>query len=67
MIGLQLLFTYWPWMNQTFRSAPLDQTEWWLIIGWGLIIYGLVGIEKTLRRWIAHKPKDVFHETLISH
>ena len=66
MIGLQLLFTYWPWMNQTFRSAPLDQTEWWLIIGWGLIIYGLVGIEKTLRRWIAHKPKDVFHETLIS-
>jgi Ca2+-transporting ATPase len=66
MIGLQLLFTYWPWMNQTFRSAPLDQTEWWLIIGWGLIIHGLVGIEKTLRRWIAHKPKDVFHETLIS-
>ena len=66
MIGLQLLFTYWPWMNQTFRSAPLGQTEWWLIIGWGLIIYGLVGIEKALRRWISHKPKDVFHETLIS-
>ncbi len=66
MIGLQLVFTYWPWMNQTFRSAPLDQTEWWLIIGWGLIIYGLVGIEKALRRWISHKPKDVFHETLIS-
>ena len=30
MIGLQLLFTYWLWMNQTFRSAPLDLTEWWL-------------------------------------
>ena len=66
MIGLQLLFTYWPWMNQTFRSAPLGQTEWWLIIGWGLIIYGLVGIEKALRRWISHKPKETFHANSIS-
>jgi len=66
MIGLQLLFTYWPWMNQTFRSAPLALTEWWLIIGWGLIIYGVVGFEKTLRYWISHKPKGSFYEDVIS-
>ncbi len=66
MIGLQLLFTYWPWMNRTFRSAPLDLTEWWLIIGWGLIIYGVVGFEKTLRYWIAKKRKGSFHANVIS-
>jgi cation-transporting ATPase F len=66
MIGLQLLFTYSLWMNQTFRSAPLALTEWWLIIGWGFIIYGIVGFEKTLRYWISHKPKDSFHANVIS-
>jgi cation-transporting ATPase F len=66
MIGLQLLFTYWPWMNQTFRSAPLSLTEWWLIIGWGLIIYGVVGFEKTLRHWISHKPKESFYANIVS-
>jgi magnesium-transporting ATPase (P-type) len=66
MIGLQLLFTYWLWMNQTFRSAPLDLTEWWLILGWGLIIYGVVGFEKTLRYWIAKKRKGSFHANVIS-
>ena len=66
MIGLQLLFTYWPWMNQTFRSAPLALTEWGLIISWGLTIYGVVGFEKTLRSWISHKAKDLFHANLTS-
>ena len=65
MIGLQLLFTYSPWMNQTFRSAPLALPEWWLIIGWGFLIYGVVGFEKTLRYWISHKPKDSFHANVI--
>ena len=64
--GLQLLFTYWPWMNQIFRSAPLALADWWLIIGWGLIIYGIVGFEKTLRNWISHKPKESFHANVIS-
>ncbi len=66
MIGLQLFFTYKPWMNQTFQSAPLDQAEWGLILGWSLMIYGIVGFEKTCRQWMSHKRKDVFHETLVS-
>ncbi len=58
MIGLQLVFTYWPWMNQIFRSAPLAFSEWRFIIGWGFLIYGIVGFEKTLRFWISQKPKE---------
>ena len=58
MIGLQLVFTYWAWMNQIFRSAPLAFSEWRFIIGWGFFIYGIVGFEKTLRFWISHKPKE---------
>ena len=66
MIGLQLFFTYGTWMNRTFQSAPLNQTEWILILGWGLIIYGIVGFEKTCRQWMSRKPKNGFHESLIS-
>ncbi len=66
MIGLQLLFTYWPWMNQIFRSAPMALTDWWPVMGWGLIIYGIVGFEKTLRYWIETKWKGSFHANVIS-
>ena len=66
MIGLQLLFTYGTWMNLTFQSAPLDRTDWGLIIGWGLIIFGIVGFEKTCRQWISSKQKDGLHEAIVS-
>ncbi len=66
MVGLQLLFTYSSWMNQTFQSAPLSLTVWEMIIGWGLCIYGLVGLEKTFRHWVAHKGKVVTHENIVS-
>ncbi len=66
MIGFQLLFTYWSWMNQTFRSAPLALTEWGLIVGWGLIIYNVVSFEKTLRSWISRKTKDSSYANLTS-
>ena len=29
MLGLQLLFTYAPWMNRLFHSAPIQPT-WWV-------------------------------------
>lgn len=39
---------------------------WRLIIGWGLIIYGIVDFEQTLRSLIFHQPKDLFHANVIS-
>ncbi len=37
-------------MNRTFDSEPIGVTEWILILGVGVLIYAVVGIEKWLRR-----------------
>ena len=50
MAALQLAFTYVPTMNRAFSSEPIGATEWFLILGVGALIYGIVGIEKWLRR-----------------
>jgi len=50
MVLLQILFTYSPAMNVLFGSAPLEVIEWVFILSGGLIIYGVVGTEKWLRR-----------------
>jgi len=49
MALLQVLFTYSPTMNQLFGSAPMTRTEWLWVLGGGLTIYAVVGIEKWLR------------------
>ncbi|WP_192828691.1 cation transporting ATPase C-terminal domain-containing protein, partial [Methylocucumis oryzae] len=50
MTMLQLLFTYWPPMQQLFGSAAIGYDEWLLIIGVGIAIYATVGLEKFLLR-----------------
>ncbi|MFZ0256109.1 MAG: cation-transporting P-type ATPase [Gammaproteobacteria bacterium] len=50
----QVLFTYSPAMNQLFGSARLEIAEWGLILTGGLIIYGVVGADKWLRRRSRH-------------
>jgi cation-transporting P-type ATPase F len=50
MLALQLLFTYVPWMNRLFHSAPI-QPVWWLwITGLGIVVFAVVEAEKWLRR-----------------
>jgi magnesium-transporting ATPase (P-type) len=48
MIGAQLLFTYWPPMNQLFGSAPIAGFEWLIIGSVGMTIYLVVEVEKGL-------------------
>jgi len=50
MITLQLLYTYSPLMNHAFQSEPIGVFEWALVICVGAVIYGIVGIEKWIRR-----------------
>ncbi len=50
MIALQLAFTYLPIMNRMFQSEPIGIVEWALILGVGMVIYGIVGFEKWQRR-----------------
>jgi len=59
MIASQLAFTYLPTMNRMFHSEPIGATEWFLIFGVGVLIYGVVGIEKWLRRRNAAGQKRV--------
>jgi Ca2+-transporting ATPase len=50
MTLLQLLFTYAPFMNSVFQSAPLGLMEWSLVIGNSLIIFLAVETHKWAER-----------------
>ncbi len=50
MIALQLLFTYAPWMNQIFGTAPVQTSEWKLIFSASIGIYLLIELFKWNRR-----------------
>ncbi len=49
MIGTQMLFTYTPFMNQAFHSAPLGLDAWIRIGAVGLIAFLAVELEKWIR------------------
>ena len=50
MIVLQLLFTYVPFMNQLFSTAPIGLQDWGLIVAVSLMGYLIIELEKWLRR-----------------
>lgn len=50
MVGLQMLYTYAPFMNRVFSSAPLTTGAWLQIVGVGFSVSLLVGVEKVLTR-----------------
>ncbi|MBD1857531.1 MULTISPECIES: cation-translocating P-type ATPase [Leptolyngbya] len=50
MIALQMLFTYAPWMNQVFGTAPVQPSEWGVILATSLGVYLLIELLKWNRR-----------------
>ncbi len=50
MVILQVLFTYAPFMNRLFGTAPMALSQWWGVIAVGLATYAIVEAEKYLRR-----------------
>jgi Ca2+-transporting ATPase len=48
MALLQVAFTHLGFMNQLFHTAPISLGSWLVVIGVGLIIYGIVEVEKYL-------------------
>ena len=50
VLGLQLLYTYAPFMQALFHSAPLDAGAWGRIVLIALTVYLVVEIEKALVR-----------------
>ncbi len=51
MTVAQLLFTYAPLMNRFFHTAPISIMDWVHILAVGLLIYVVIGAEKTLRQY----------------
>ncbi|MEX0818196.1 MAG: cation-transporting P-type ATPase [Pirellulaceae bacterium] len=56
MVALQLAFTYVPFMNHIFHSAPIGWDAWWRILLTALVAYLIVGTEKWLRRRWSQRP-----------
>ncbi|MBE9550406.1 MAG: cation-transporting P-type ATPase [Proteobacteria bacterium] len=50
MILLQLVYTYAPPMNNLFHSAPIGVMDWLRIVAVGLLIYLVIGVEKSIWR-----------------
>ena len=50
MVVLQLFYTYASPMNRLFHSAPIGIMDWVRIVAVGLVIYLVIGVEKTFRR-----------------
>ena len=48
MIALQGLYTYTPFMNAIFQSAPIPAESWWRVVLVGLVVYIVVGVEKQI-------------------
>ncbi|MGC8990159.1 MAG: HAD-IC family P-type ATPase, partial [Verrucomicrobiia bacterium] len=51
MIAAQLLFTYAPFMNKLFHSAPISLRAWLEILAVGLVVF--LAVE--LKKWIDHR------------
>jgi hypothetical protein len=49
MIAAQMTFTYMPFMNEAFHSAPLDADAWLRVIAVALAASLIVGFEKWVR------------------
>ncbi|MFQ5756922.1 MAG: cation-transporting P-type ATPase, partial [Acidiferrobacterales bacterium] len=64
MAVLQVLFTYAPAMNRMFQSAPIDLVSWAWIVAVGVVIYGVVGVEKWLQRRYATRAGNVQTSTI---
>lgn len=48
LIFIQLLFTYLPWSHTLFGVVPLNFTAWGHILMFGILLFGIVEIEKWL-------------------
>ena len=58
MIALQLVVTYVPFMQVAFSTAALPAEAWLPVIGLGIAVFSLVGLEKALTSRRLRSPRD---------
>lgn len=56
MLAAQFLFTYAPFMNHLFHTAPLPAEAWLHIFAVGLVAFTAVGTEKWIRVRVERRP-----------
>ncbi len=49
LVGLQLAFTYAPWANALFGTAPIGPGDWLRIMAFGAAVFVVVELEKLVR------------------
>lgn len=57
LIGLQLLLTYLPFMNQLFGTAPISLNMWLWTLAGGVVLFFLVELEKYIHGLMTKKKK----------
>lgn len=55
VVGLQLVFTYAPFMQFFFDSEPVGLLEWGVILAVGVVLFIILELEKGIRNRISHK------------
>jgi magnesium-transporting ATPase (P-type) len=50
LLAFQMLFTYWPVMQELFGTGALSLASWGRIGGFGIALFGVIEIEKYLLR-----------------
>lgn len=58
-VALQIAFTYVPFMNEIFGSAPLPLAAWWPVVTLGVLISLVIGAVKWLENLRDDKREDV--------
>jgi magnesium-transporting ATPase (P-type) len=57
MMAAQWLFTYTPFMNRLFHSAPISGVAWLKILGVGLFVFVVIELKKWLDAQRARAPR----------
>jgi len=52
LVVMQLAFTYLPPAQTVFGTTGLPLQYWWTVLGFGLLVFFLVEVEKTVTRWL---------------
>jgi len=57
LVVIQMSFTYLPFMQKLFGVVALDAAAWGLILGFGVLLFIAVELEKlAIRRIAARRP-----------
>lgn len=55
LVVLQLMYTYVPWFQEIFDTAPLSPKDWILVFAMGVATFLIIEMDKAIERWLAKR------------